>query len=116
MTAEQGHAREWSGTALTLPSAMQEVTVLILTQNAAAMINRLTAQAALPAGAGLRIAQRRDRPSLAMEMAAAPQPFDAVLRDRDVVVFLDPPAAARLAGQVLDARTDDRGSAFFLDA
>ena len=35
--------------------------------------------------------------------------------DRDVVVFLDPPAAARLAGQVLDARPDNRGSAFFLD-
>ncbi len=115
MTAEQGHARDWWGTALTLPPAQQEVTVLILTENAATMINRLAARAALPAGAGLRIAQRRDRPSLAMEMAAAPEPADAVLRDRDAVVFLDQSAATRLAEQVLDARTDDRGSAFFLD-
>lgn len=88
--------------------------MLILTANAAAMIDRLATAAALPKGSGLRIAQRGDRRSLAMEMAAAPEPSDRVLFERDVVVFLDPPAAERLAGQVLDARTDDRGSAFFL--
>ena len=87
--------------------------MLVLTPQAAAMIDRLATEAELPHGGGLRIA-RQGRRSLAMALAPAPEPADAVVRDRDVAVFLDPPAARRLADQVLDARTDERGSAFFL--
>jgi len=88
--------------------------VLTVTPQAAAMIDELAGQARLPDGGGLRIAQRVDQPSLGMALVEAPDPDDAVLDQHRVRVFLDPCAAGRLAGQVLDSRADDRGAAFFL--
>ncbi|MDP9101424.1 MAG: hypothetical protein M3N21_04670 [Actinomycetota bacterium] len=89
--------------------------MLHVTETAAQMIQRLAAEAQLPDGAGLRIADADNHPGLQMSLATEPGPDDAVLRERAAVIFLDPPATARLAGQTLDARSDARGSAFFLE-
>lgn len=86
--------------------------MLQVTDQAAAMIEQLATDR--PEGTGLRIAQRDDAPSLAMELVDAPSPDDVVVPLEQAVVFLGPVAAARLDAQVLDARTGDNGSAFFL--
>ncbi|MCW2723134.1 MAG: adhesin [Frankiales bacterium] len=88
--------------------------MLTLTEKAAQMIRHLASRAELPAGAGLRIAQREDHPSLAMSLAVEPEPYDEVLVEHDSAVFLGPRAARRLATKTLDAKADAHGSAFFL--
>lgn len=89
--------------------------MLTVTDNAAKMILALAAEADLPEGAGLRIADAPDRPGLQMALVDRPAPEDEVLLEQRAVVFLDPPAMDRLAEATLDARSDERGSAFFLD-
>jgi Fe-S cluster assembly iron-binding protein IscA len=88
--------------------------VLRLTDQAASMIAELIDDAELPDGAGLRIAQRDDHSALAMALSDAPGPEDVVVVDHDVTVFLGPVAAERVAAQVLDARSGETGSAFYL--
>lgn len=88
--------------------------MLTLTDDAAALIGNLLQHAELPAGAGLRIAQRDDHTALAMSLAERAQPRDVLVRDGAWAVFLGPVAAARLTGQTLDARTNQTGSAFYL--
>lgn len=88
--------------------------MLRLTDQAARMIAQLVDSAHLPAGAGLRIAQRDDHPALAMALTEAPGPEDLVVVDHDVTVYLGPIAAERVAEQVLDARSGETGSAFYL--
>jgi Fe-S cluster assembly iron-binding protein IscA len=85
-----------------------------LTDDAASMIHRLVEESALPEGAGLRIAQRDDHEALAMDLAAAPGPEDAVITEHEASVFLGPIAGRRLAGAVLDARQGELGPAFFV--
>lgn len=85
-----------------------------LTDDAATMITELVAAQHLPDGAGLRIHQRDDHEALAMDLAAAPGPNDAVLVEHDAVVFLGPIAEQRLADAVLDARHGELGAAFFV--
>ncbi len=89
--------------------------MLNVTESAAQMIEELARQAHLPPGAGLRIADAEDRPGLQMALAAVPDPHDAVLCEHEAVIFLDAPAAERLSDETLDARSDARGVAFFLD-
>lgn len=88
--------------------------MLKVTDDAASMIEALVHDRALPAGAGLRIAEREDHPSLAMSLAAAAEPDDTVLVEHSARVFLAPVAELRLDGQTLDARTNEVGSAFFV--
>lgn len=88
--------------------------MLHLTDQAAGMIHDLIDHADLPEGAGLRIAQREDRDCLAMSLAPAPDPDDAVVVEYDAAVFLAPLAQRRLDRQTLDARSGATGSAFFL--
>jgi Fe-S cluster assembly iron-binding protein IscA len=85
-----------------------------LTDDAATMISRLVEQSALPDGAGLRIAQRDDHEALAMDLAAAPGPDDAVVTQHDASVFLGPIAGRKLEEAVLDARDGELGPAFFV--
>jgi Fe-S cluster assembly iron-binding protein IscA len=84
-----------------------------LTDDAAIMINGLAQD--LPDGAGLRIAQRDDHGALAMTMTDAPGPDDVVVTAHDAQVFLAPVAQLRLEDATLDARTNEVGSAFFLE-
>ncbi|MGZ6791305.1 MAG: HesB/IscA family protein [Mycobacteriales bacterium] len=86
--------------------------MLRVTRRAADLISDLVQRAELPDG-GLRIAQQGG-PGLTMELAPAPREEDDVLVHAGVALFLDPVAATRLRGQVLDARSGETGSAFFL--
>jgi len=87
--------------------------MLTLTDEAAAMIARLSA--ADPSGdVTLRIAKPADSHGLTMSLADKPGPDDLVISDDRVTVYLDPAAAARLGSEVLDARCNETGSAFFL--
>lgn len=86
--------------------------MLRVTRRAADLISDLVQRAELPDG-GLRIAQQGG-PGLTMQLAPAPREEDDVLVGSGAVLFLDQVAATRLRGQVLDARTGDNGSAFFL--
>lgn len=85
-----------------------------LTDDAATMIVDLVHAQALPAGAGLRIAQREDHPALAMSLVVAADPGDVVVVAAQARVFLAPVAQQRLAHSVLDARRGGNGTAFFL--
>lgn len=87
--------------------------MLQVTREAAALIIELVEQARAPE-AGLRIAQRDDHVALAMSIAEEPGPDDTVLIESEVRVFLGPVAQQRLAGQILDARSGETGSAFFV--
>ena len=88
--------------------------MLTITPQAADMIGKLVGQARLPLGAGLRIAAREDSPGLRMAFAEAPRRGDRVLTQREVTVFLDDRATHRLRDEVLDARANQTGQAFFL--
>lgn len=88
--------------------------MLTLSDTALDLISRLSARAP-DRHLGLRIAAARTVPGLQMSLAEAPGPHDLVMHDPRARVFLDPVAAARLARERLDARSDERGSAFFLD-
>lgn len=88
--------------------------MLRLTDQAASMITELIDDADLPDSAGLRIHQRDDHTSLAMDLADEPAPDDVVVLVHDAAVFLAPLAAARVDEQVLDARSGETGSAFYL--
>lgn len=88
--------------------------MLRITDGAASMIEGLVQDGELPPGAGLRIAQREDHPSLAMSLAEQAAPEDLVLIEQDARVFLAPVADVRLTGQTLDARVNELGAAFFV--
>lgn len=85
-----------------------------LTHDAAAMIHNMVEQKALPASAGLRIAPREDHEALAMSLVDGADPGDVVVMGQDAQVFLAPVADVRLTEQTLDARTNEAGSAFFV--
>jgi Fe-S cluster assembly iron-binding protein IscA len=88
--------------------------VLYLTTKAATLIRSLVRDRDLPAGAGLRIAQRDDHSALSMELTPEAKPEDTVLEDRDVALFLGPQAARKVDGQTLDAEVEPGHVAFFL--
>lgn len=88
--------------------------MLELSPAALAMIVRVRELTEPGSELALRIAGGGSAPGLQMTLAAAPDRQDIVLVDPEATVFLDPVAADRLDGELLDARSDDRGSAFFL--
>jgi Fe-S cluster assembly iron-binding protein IscA len=79
------------------------------------MIAHLTDQAELPDG-GLRITDEGPLPGLRMSVVPRPAADDLVVMQHEVAVYLDPVAAVRLSDTTLDARSNEAGSAFFLDA
>lgn len=87
--------------------------MLTLTDEAAAMIARLRG-AAPSRDVTLRITKPADSPGLTMSLADKPGPQDVVIADERATVYLDPAAAARLDSEILDARSNETGSAFFL--
>lgn len=89
--------------------------MLKVTGTAATMIRDLVQDTQRPPTAGLRIAPREDHEALAMSLVDRAEPDDVVVvLERDARVFLAPVAGVRLAGQTLDARTNEVGSAFFV--
>ncbi len=88
--------------------------MLSLTPSAAEMIAHLTDQAELRDG-GLRIADEGPKPGLTMSVVPRPAADDLVVLQHQVAVYLDPIAAVRLSADTLDARSNDTGTAFFLE-
>ena len=88
--------------------------MLHLSDDAAGLIRDLVAEADLPDGAGLRIAQRDDHTALVMTLAEQPGQDDDTVTQDDATVFLGPVAADRTQGQTLDAKQTDTTSAFYL--
>jgi Fe-S cluster assembly iron-binding protein IscA len=87
--------------------------VLELTEQARQMIGQLRVRRGQPE-AGLRIARRASGVGLWMSLTEAPDPDDVVIRVHDAVLYLDEAARRRLGGQVLDARSNAHGAAFFV--
>lgn len=88
--------------------------MLSLTEEAARKITELLDATDLPAEAGLRLAQREDHAALEMGLVACAEPEDVTVSSGAAVVFLDAVAADRVQDQVLDAKTTETTSAFFL--
>lgn len=87
--------------------------VLTLTAAAARVIDEL-AEACPEDVAGLRLTHREDSRALTMGLVEGPTEDDAVVRSGGTVVFLDPDVVPRVAGAVLDVKTEPGSSAFFL--
>jgi Fe-S cluster assembly iron-binding protein IscA len=87
--------------------------VLELTEEARQMIGQLRVRRGQPE-AGLRIARRASGVGLWMSLTEVPEPDDVVIRVHDAVLYLDEAARRRLGGQVLDARSNAHGAAFFV--
>lgn len=93
--------------------------MLTLTPEAGHVIRDLVSRSELPEGAGLRIAGAEapdGGAGLALQLAEAPHPADEVLHDQGADVFLDPPAAAMLDDQVLEAQAGEDGVTFSITA
>src|SRR5579859_7187868 len=87
--------------------------VLTLTDSATTEIRSIIDDAAVPEGAGLRIASDPAAGGLTLTLATEPGAHDAVLDENGARVFLDSQAAALLDTKSLDAATDPDGQLHF---
>jgi iron-sulfur cluster assembly protein len=88
--------------------------VLTVTENAATVIKGLVTSAEESHDAGLRIGAKDGADHLAVEIAAAPMPEDAVIEDGGARVFLDPVASPQLTHRQLDALIEGGSVRFVL--
>jgi iron-sulfur cluster assembly protein len=90
--------------------------MLVLTDNATAVIRALGDRPELPDGAGLRItsADNSDTQGLRVTPATNAADGDQVMDNAGARVFLDPGAALMLEDKILDARVEDDGAVQFL--
>lgn len=92
--------------------------MLTLTDNATAIVTTLVSRQSDAPDAGLRIhstapAESDGKASLAVLVAADPEPQDQVVEISGTRLFLDETAATALEDKVLDAGVDDAGSVSF---
>jgi Fe-S cluster assembly iron-binding protein IscA len=88
--------------------------MLMLTENAGAVINSLVDRPELPEGAGLRITSPADgSEGLMVATAGQPEAADQVVEQDGARVFVDAGAATILDDKVLDARVSDAGTVEF---
>jgi Fe-S cluster assembly iron-binding protein IscA len=88
--------------------------MLMLTENAGAVINSLVDRPELPDGSGLRIASPSDgSEQLTVATAVQPEPADQVVEQLGARVFVDSTAATILDDKVLDARVSEGGKVEF---
>ena len=88
--------------------------MLVLSDDAAGLIRTLTRASKASAGTGLRITVDGRYNSLSMALASEAQPDDAVVLNRDTLVFLSPRATRRLSGRTLRASASSDRSSFFV--
>jgi iron-sulfur cluster assembly protein len=88
--------------------------VLILTDQAVAVIRDLTTRPGLPEQTGLRIAPEDGSGGLALSLSPGPQADDQVIEESDVHVFVQPDAVAVLADKALDAQVGANGEVSFM--
>ncbi|KJS34972.1 MAG: hypothetical protein VR70_16575 [Rhodospirillaceae bacterium BRH_c57] len=90
---------------------------LSLTDAAAARVKDLIAKADTPA-AGLRVGVKTrgcSGMSYVVEYAEEPRPFEDVVEDKGVKIFIDPTALMFIVGSVMDYRTDKLQSGFVFE-
>jgi iron-sulfur cluster assembly protein len=85
----------------------REISVLVLTEQAAEAIKGIVAEEGTGAGAGLRISGSEDGDDTALDfdVAEGPQEGDEVVTHGGASVFLDAVAAEVLADKTLDVET-----------
>ncbi|MBB5789215.1 adhesin [Jiangella mangrovi] len=86
--------------------------MLMLTDNAAAVIRNIEGREDLPMGTGMRIAANPEG-GLDLELRPSPEEGDQVLDDAGARLFLDADAAIMLDDKALDASVDPAGSIRF---
>lgn len=87
--------------------------MLTLTEDAVSAIRGLTSGPELPVETGLRIVAQADGAPFQLALANEPAAGDQVVEDDGARVFLEPAAAAILAGKSLDARVTEQGEVAF---
>ena len=87
--------------------------MLTLTEDAVSAIRGLTSGPELPVETGLRIVAQADGAPFQLALADEPAAGDQVVEDDGARVFLEPAAAAILAGKSLDARVTEQGEGAF---
>ncbi len=89
--------------------------MLTLTETASTVVKAVVAQSpeAEPETGGLRIDSQSESSDLAVTIAAAPEPKDAVIEQEGARVFLGEGAAIALDDKVLDAQVGEDGSVRF---
>lgn len=88
--------------------------MLTVTENAATIIRGLLTSADEADDGGLRIGAKDGAGSLAVEIAKAPMPDDAVIEDGGARVFLDPVASPQLSHRELDVVLEEGNVRFLL--
>jgi iron-sulfur cluster assembly protein len=90
--------------------------MLVLTDNATAVIRALGDRPELPDGAGLRITSATDSETEGLRVTPATNPTsgDEVMENAGARVFLDPGASIMLEDKILDARVEPDGAVQFL--
>lgn len=87
--------------------------MLTLTEGAVSAIRGLTSGPELPVETGLRIVAQADGAPFQLALADGPAAGDQVVEEDGARVFLEPAAAAILAGKSLDARVTEQGQVAF---
>ncbi len=86
-----------------------------MTQEARAVVRRVTAHPRLGDESGLRIASQDEQTdALGVGMAAGPRRGDEVVEHDGARVYLDEEAVPRVRGRLLDAVTEDSGRVQFV--
>ena len=89
--------------------------MLTLTDNARTAVQDLTAQAGVPEGGGLRIAESADQAgSFELALVPAPQPDDTVVENGEAKVFVESTTVQTLANLTLDTDPNAQGPSFVL--
>lgn len=89
--------------------------MLVLTQNATAVIREILDSSTLPDSSGLRITRSPEGDAnLSVHTADTAEAGDQVIEEEGLRVFLGPQAAAALDDKVLDANVDTGGQVRFL--
>jgi iron-sulfur cluster assembly protein len=92
----------------------EDITMLTLTDHAAAAIRAVTDQPQTPNGAGVRItAEGEHAERLVLRVAPEPGMDDAIIESSGALLFLDPAAAQVLDDKALDAHSDPDGTLRF---
>ncbi|WP_233565802.1 iron-sulfur cluster assembly accessory protein [Cellulomonas sp. PhB143] len=86
-----------------------------MTDSASTAVNDLAAQAGVPDGGGLRIAESTpESGSFELALVPSPQPDDAVVENGDAKVFVAPATVPTLENLTLDTDPNAQGPAFVL--
>lgn len=88
--------------------------MLTLTKDALTVVRTFSDNPRLEPTSGVRIAEQPATPNLQVRAVGEPQPDDLVVEQSGGRLYLQPQAARRVRGKVLDVRRDARGRVEFL--